>query len=52
MAENLAEKQADYYREVSAKTSSNVEDLFNRIVDELLLSQNKKKEEVASQNAT
>lgn len=29
---------------MSAKTSANVEDLFNKILDDLLASQNKKKE--------
>jgi glycolate oxidase len=33
MAEELAEKQAEYYREVSAKTSANIEDLFNKIIE-------------------
>ena len=47
MAEELAEKQAQYYREVSAKTSTNIEDLFNKIIDDLLASQNKKKEVVS-----
>lgn len=47
MAEDLAEKQAEYYREVSAKTSANIEDLFNKIIDDLLASLNKKKEPVA-----
>jgi GTPase SAR1 family protein len=46
MAEDLAEKQAEYYREVSAKTSANIEDLFNKIIDDLLAS-SKKKEPVA-----
>lgn len=43
----MAEKQAEYYREVSAKTSANIEDLFNKIIDDLLASINKKKEPVA-----
>lgn len=46
MAEELAEKQAEYYREVSAKTSANIEDLFNKIIDDLLAS-TKKKDPVA-----
>jgi Txe/YoeB family toxin of Txe-Axe toxin-antitoxin module len=46
MAEELAEKQAEYYREVSAKTSANIEDLFNKIIDDLL-ALTKKKEPVA-----
>ena len=50
MAEDLAEKQAEYYRQVSAKTSANIEDLFNKIIDDLLASINKKKEPVPAQN--
>lgn len=42
MAQELAEKQAQNYREVSAKTNSNIEDLFSKIVDELLSLHNKK----------
>ena len=44
MSEDLAEKQAQFYQEVSAKTNSNIEDLFNRIIDDLQASANKKKE--------
>jgi hypothetical protein len=32
---------------VSAKTSANIEDLFNKIIDDLLATVNKKKEPVA-----
>lgn len=47
----MAEKQAEFYQEVSAKTNSNIEDLFNRTIDELQASTNKKKEQSAP-NAT
>lgn len=50
MAEELAEKQAEYYRQVSAKTSANIEDLFNKIIDDLLALS--KKKEPAPQNAS
>lgn len=43
MAEELSEKQAERYYEVSAKTSTNIEDLFNNILNDLLATQNKKK---------
>ena len=42
-AQDIAEKQTEYYQEVSAKSGSNIEDLFNRIIDDLLSSSNKKK---------
>jgi hypothetical protein len=50
MAQELAEKQAEFYREVSAKSSANIEDLFNKVIDELISTQ--KKKEVVPTNAT
>lgn len=44
MAQDLAEKQAEHYQEVSAKTSAKIEDLFSSIVEDLLAATNKKKE--------
>ena len=44
MAEDLAEKQAEFYQEVSAKTNSHIEDLFNKVIDDLQASSVKKKE--------
>lgn len=52
MAEDIAEKQAEHYREVSAKTSSNIEDLFAKIIEDLLATNNKKKETVPTLPAT
>jgi hypothetical protein len=52
MAEVIAEKQAEHYREVSAKTSSNIEDLFTKIIEDLLATNNKKKETVPTLPAT
>jgi len=46
----LAEKQANSYKEVSAKTNFNVENVFNSIIDELL-SQHKKKETISTSNS-
>ena len=47
--QDLAEKQAEHYEEVSAKTAHNIEDLFNRIIDDLLSSSGKKKEEAQAE---
>lgn len=52
MAEDLAEKQAEAYQEVSAKTNSNIEDLFNKIIDDLQTTYNKKKEVAPSTTGT
>ena len=42
-AQDMAEKQTEHYQEVSAKSGANIEDLFNRIIDDLLSSSTKKK---------
>ena len=52
LAEDLAEKQAEFYQEVSAKTNANIEDLFNRVIDDLQASQTKKKEVPTSTTVT
>ena len=44
----MAQKQAEFYHEVSAKTNANIEDLFNKVIDDLQATQNKKKETVAT----
>ena len=43
-AVELAEQQAEHYQEVSAKTAHNIEDMFTRIIDDLVSSSTKKKE--------
>lgn len=43
MAEEIASKEADKYKEVSAKTSANIEDLFSVIIEDLVSSFTKKK---------
>ena len=43
-AREIAEKQAQQYHEVSAKSGFNIEDLFNRVIDDLQANNSKKKE--------
>jgi GTPase SAR1 family protein len=52
MAQELAEKQAESYQEVSAKTNLNIEDLFSKIVEELITTQKKKEVSNAQNNSS
>lgn len=48
-AREIAEKQAEHYQEVSAKSAYNIEDLFNKVIDDLQATTNKKKEGATEQ---
>ena len=51
IAQEIAEKQAEKYKEVSAKTASNIEELFSEILDSLLAQSNSKKTQPSSSGA-
>lgn len=42
-AQDIAEKQAEKYKEVSAKTAAGIDELFKEILHTLVASSNKKK---------
>lgn len=52
LAEHLAEEQAEFYQEVSAKTNSNIEDLFNKVIDDLQATSSSKKKETLTITST
>lgn len=52
LAEHLAEEQAEFYQEVSAKTNSNIEDLFNKVIDDLQATSSSKKKEILTTTGT
>ena len=52
LAEHLAEEQAEFYQEVSAKTNSNIEDLFNKVIDDLQATSSNKKKETLTTTST